>query len=177
MPPIELIGPVEAAAQRLLGSRLIRTIDGQSTLVRIVEVEAYDQHDPASHTFGGNKGRSSVMFGPAGFAYVYLIYGMYYCLNVVTGRVGHGEGVLIRAVEPIMPSELGPSNGPGKVCRVLRIDHTLNKHDLSQPPLQLILSEPINPTEIVTTTRIGLSKNLQALRRFYLKGNKHISRP
>lgn len=172
-----LAGPVEDVAKRLLGAHLVRTIEGQEIRVRIVEVEAYDQPDPASHSFGGNKGRSSIMFGEAGRAYVYLIYGMYHCLNVVTGKVGDGEAVLIRAVEPIDPLSLDPTNGPGKLCRVLEIDRSLNGHDLKQAPLQLILQDPIDPKQITETTRIGLTKNLEALRRYYIKDNTHISRP
>lgn len=172
-----LLGPVEEVAKRLLGATLIRTIEGQQTIVRIVEVEAYDQPDPASHSFGGNKGRSAIMFGESGRAYVYLIYGMYHCLNVVTGKVGDGEAVLIRAVEPIEPESLDATNGPGKVCRVLGIDRELNGHDLDTAPLQLVLQNPIDSSDIVETTRIGLTKNLEALRRYYIKGNAHISRP
>lgn len=171
-----LEGPVEEVAKRLLGATLIRTIEGQEIRVRIVEVEAYDQPDPASHSFGGNKGRSSIMFGQAGRAYVYLIYGMYHCLNVVTGKIGDGEAVLIRAVEPISPTSLDPTNGPGKLCRVLEIDRSLNGHDLQEPPLQLIVQDPVNPQEIVETMRIGLRQNLEALRRYYIKNNPYISK-
>lgn len=172
-----LSGRVEEMARRLLGATLIRTIDGRAITVRIVETEAYDQLDPASHSFGGNKGRSSTMFGEAGVAYVYLIYGMYHCLNVVTGESGEGEAVLIRAVEPLGQDLEQNTDGPGKLCKALAIDRTLNGHNLEQPPLQLILQPPLNPREIIETTRIGLSRNLEALRRYYIKGNPHISRP
>lgn len=102
--------PAEIAAPRLLGCELIREIDGQKLVARIVETEAYDQTDEASHSYKGNTPRTSVMFGPAGFLYVYFTYGMHYCMNVVTGPDGYGAAVLIRALEPLRGVEIMVSN-------------------------------------------------------------------
>lgn len=120
-------------APELLGMVLCRRFD-DDTVFRgaISEVEAYVQDDPASHAFRGETPRNQVMFGHAGVAYVYFIYGMYFCLNVVTGRKGQGQAVLIRGVLPIddngiiMPL-VKQTNGPGKLCRYLNIDRSLKQ--------------------------------------------------
>ena len=98
--------PAEAAARQLLGCELVREIDGSEVVVRIVETEAYDQADAASHTFNGRTKRNQAMFMSAGHLYVYLTYGMHYCCNIVTGKKGYGSGALIRAVEPLDGLEL-----------------------------------------------------------------------
>lgn len=185
-----LVTDAAAAAKRLLGSELIRTMpDGEQLRVRIVEVEAYDQSDPGSHSYRGRTARTEAMFGPAGHAYIYLIYGIYHCCNVVTGPDNYGEGALIRGVEPIegvatMEQLRGKSgrevtNGPSKLCRALAIDKALYQHDLTRPPLQLLLRDPLPPSNIVTTTRIGLAegKGHETLWRFYEKDNPYVSKP
>lgn len=120
-------------APRLLGCTLRRTIDGQTIAVKIVEVEAYDQEDAASHSSHGRTPRTDVMFGPSGRLYVYFTYGMHYCANVVTGPAGRGSAVLIRGVEPLsgldtikknrgqMPDRQ-LTNGPAKFCKALSIE-------------------------------------------------------
>jgi DNA-3-methyladenine glycosylase len=183
----ELNTTAAQAAKRLLGCELVRIIDGKKIRVRIVETEAYDESDPASHSFIGKRTRTEIMFGPPGHLYVYFIYGMYFCCNVVTGPDGHGEAALIRAVEPISGIETmeelrglagkNLSNGPGKLCRALGIDKTLNGHDLSKSPLKLIMRDPISPSQIVTTERIGITKAADKRWRFYLKDNLYVSRP
>src|SRR5882757_7921267 len=90
--------PSYEVAPRLLGCELVRELNGQRLVGRIVETEAYDQTDAASHSYKGETPRTSVMFGPAGQLYVYFTYGMHFCMNVVTGEVGHGAAVLIRAL-------------------------------------------------------------------------------
>ncbi len=181
-----LRAPVEVAAPRLLGCNVVRELDGSILRARIVEVEAYDEEDPASHTHRGPTARNAAMFLAAGHAYVYLSYGIHHCLNVVAGEAGHGAGLLIRAVEPlegedVMLARRGTprrqlTNGPGKVCAALGIDLSLTGHDLALPPLQLE-REPERPaSDIVVTTRIGISKAAETPRRFYLAGYPDVSR-
>ncbi|MBC7707705.1 DNA-3-methyladenine glycosylase [Polaromonas sp.] len=175
------------AAKRLLGATLIRDFDGQIFKVKIVETEAYDASDAASHSNWGVTPRTAVMFGPAGYAYVYFTYGMHYCFNVVTGNDGDGSAVLIRAVEPLVGvtemslkrgSVTGPgvSNGPAKLCQALGIDKRLYGHDLDLSPLRLELQPAIPPEMITVTTRIGISKAKETLWRFYITGNEYVSK-
>ncbi|MDB5184642.1 MAG: DNA-3-methyladenine glycosylase [Candidatus Saccharibacteria bacterium] len=181
-----LDGPVELAAPRLLGCLLEREIDGQLLRVRIVETEAYHQSDAASHSYKGRTERTKVMFGPAGFLYVYFTYGMHYCCNVVTGPAGEGSAVLIRAVEVIEGeaalearrgrSGIAATNGPAKLCQALGIDKALNGHDLRRPPLRLIEQPELPAAEIVQTTRVGISQAKEVPWRFYLRTSKYVSR-
>ena len=115
-------------ARDLLGKHLVREISGTTRTGRIIEVEAYvGPHDRACHASKGRTKRTEVLFRSPGLAYVYLIYGMYHCLNVVTERLDYPAAVLIRAVE----DETGLIDGPGRVCRAYGIDLTLNYHDLT----------------------------------------------
>jgi len=119
---------------------------------RIVEVEAYTQDDPASHCYRGRTKRNEVMFGPAGHLYVYFIYGMHYCVNIVTGHEGDGQAVLLRAVisEGVDPRL---TNGPAKLCRYLGIDMAMNgvRADVRDDGLR-------PPAEPMVTARIGINK-------------------
>jgi len=173
------------AAKRLLGCILEREIDRQKVRVRIVETEAYDQADAASHSYNGRTPRTDVMFGPAGFLYVYFTYGMHYCCNVVVGEEGVGSAVLIRAVEPLAREEIlerrrggktgvEVTNGPAKTCQALGIDKSLNGHNLEKAPLKLILTNPID-RPIITTTRIGIRKAADVPWRFYIRDNPYVS--
>jgi len=182
-----LSGSVEEVAPRLLGSRLFRELDGRTMSGKIVEVEAYDQADAASHSYRGQTERTEVMFGPAGFLYVYFTYGMHYCCNIVTGPPGHGSAVLIRALEPESGEELMSqnrhglsgqqlTNGPAKLCQALSIDRALNGHDLTRSPLRLELGQPLKQTEIAQTTRIGITKAIDVSWRFYVVGNPYVSK-
>ncbi len=177
----------QEVAPLLLGCRLTRKVAGAEMVCRIVETEAYSDIDAASHSFKGRTPRTEVMFGPPGKLYVYFTYGMHYCCNVVVGREGQGAAVLIRAVEPLAGMEImrqsrggrsgvEVSNGPAKVCQALQIDRTMNGHDLSQSPLLLERDDSVNPLRIVTTTRIGISKDIERPWRFYIKDNPYISR-
>ncbi len=176
----------EYAAKRLLGCELVRHLDGQELRVKIVETEAYDKTDAASHSYNGRTERTDVMFGPAGHLYVYFTYGMHYCCNVVVGEEGYGAAVLIRAVEPVtgealMNERRGKSgieitNGPAKLCQALGIDKRLNGHDLLRKPLTLILKTPLRDESITQTTRIGISKAIDVPWRFYITGNPYVSR-
>lgn len=181
----ELTMPAAEAAKRLLGCILERELDGGAVRAMIVETEAYDQTDAASHSFNGRTPRTDVMFGPAGFLYVYFTYGMHYCCNVVTGGDGEGGAVLIRAVEPHVGEEILArrrpgkrgvelTNGPAKLCKALDIDKKMNGHNLERAPLRLLL-RPELTTDVVQTTRIGISKAKDVPWRFYIKGNDYVS--
>ncbi len=173
-------------APKLLGCVLERKIENKIIRVRIVETEAYDQTDVASHSFRGETERTKVMFGPAGHLYVYFTYGMHYCCNIVTGKSGEGSAVLIRAVEPLERSEVMErlrgkssvevSNGPAKLCQALCIDSQLNGHDLHRAPLRLIPKRPTLEKEIIQTTRIGIRHGKEVPWRFYLKENPYVSK-
>jgi DNA-3-methyladenine glycosylase len=176
-------------AQRLLGCILTREIDGEQVTVKIVETEAYHQTDAASHSYKGRTERTSIMFGPSGYVYVYFTYGMHYCMNVVTGLEGEGSAVLIRAVEPLTGIEilrrhrppnthdLQLTNGPAKLCQALGIDKQLNAHNLRESPLQLELKPPISEDQIVQTTRVGITRDVDRLWRFYIRKNPFVSKP
>lgn len=185
--PDFLTDDVNLVAVRLLGCEFERQIDGQIVRLRIVETESYDQEDMASHAFGGKTKRNSVMFGPAGHLYVYFTYGMHYCCNVVTGYEGYGSGVLIRAVEPLGDypvlsahrsgiTGVNVTNGPAKLCQALEIDMQMSGHDLKSAPLRLIAKPTLPLSSVASTTRVGISKAKDALRRFYIKGNPYVSK-
>src|SRR4051812_36867857 len=108
-----LLSPANEVAPRLLGSYLVREVNGQKLVGKIVETEAYDQSDVASHSYRGETPRTKVMFGPPGHLYVYFTYGMHYCCNVVTGPPGHGSAVLIRALQPLEGEEVMSQNRHG----------------------------------------------------------------
>ncbi len=174
-------------APRLLGCILERTLDGETVRVRIVETEAYDQTDVASHSYKGRTERTDVMFGPSGYLYVYFTYGMHYCCNVVVGVDGYGAAVLIRAVEPLEGMHLlekrrqrhgvDVTNGPAKLCQALDIDKRLNGHDLRQGKgLRLLPATPLSDTDMVQTTRIGIRQGKDVPWRFYIKNNPWVSK-
>ena len=223
--PDFLENPSDVAAPLLLGCTLTRTItlngEKHKLVARIVETEAYDQDDPASHAFGGPSERNAAMFGPAGHLYVYVSYGMHHCCNVVCGPEGFGSGCLVRAVEPLEGVEvmrelreagrLGKAqaanaglgheealtgheaeqagrvrkhplklrdltNGPGKVCAALGIDKALYGHDLTVEPLVLDFT-PLLPGETIgCSPRVGISKNANAPKRYFIEGNAFVSR-
>lgn len=212
--PDFLENPSDVAAPLLLGCTLTRTItlngEKHKLVARIVETEAYDQDDPASHAFGGPSDRNAAMFGPAGHLYVYVSYGMHHCCNVVCGPEGFGSGCLVRAVEPLEGVEVmrelreagrlskahtgragkeqaerarkhplklrDLTNGPGKVCAALGIDKELYGHDLTVEPLVLEFA-PLLPGETIgCSPRVGISKNIDAPKRFFIEGNVFVSR-
>ena len=204
--PDFLENPSDVAAPLLLGCTLTRTItlngEKHKLVARIVETEAYDQDDPASHAFGGPSERNAAMFGPAGHLYVYVSYGMHHCCNVVCGPEGFGSGCLVRAVEPLEGLEVmrelreagragkeqaerarkhplklrDLTNGPGKVCAALGIDKELYGHDLTVEPLVLEFA-PLLPGETIgCSPRVGISKNIDAPKRFFIEGNVFVSR-
>lgn len=183
----DLLGTAPEVAPRLLGCLLEREIEGSRLLVRIVETEAYDQSDLASHSYKGQTAKNQVMFESSGHLYVYFTYGMHYCCNVVVGPKGHGSAVLIRAVEPIEGEDImsanrrgrtgvALTNGPAKLCQALVINKLLNGHDLKNQPLRLIMEEKLPTNVIEQTTRIGISRAKDVPWRFYIRGNPYVSR-
>lgn len=173
-------------ARELLGKLLVHASDEGTTVGKIVETEAYLQGDPACHAARGMTPRNSVMFGPPGRAYVYFTYGMHYCFNVVTENEGVGEAVLIRAVEPLLGFDLMRQrrgrervhelcSGPAKLVQAFSITKEHNRVDLTRGSLWLAQSVE-EPGEIVTTTRIGIKEGADLPLRFYIKGNKFISK-
>lgn len=181
-----LAQPAPLVARRLLGCRLIRELDGRRMVGKIVETEAYDQDDAASHSYKGRTPRTDVMFGPPGFLYVYFTYGMHYCANVVCGPAGQGAAVLIRAIEPLEGLDImsqnrngrhgvALTNGPAKICQAFGLDRRDSGHDLGTPPTRLSLEPLLRKSQVVQTTRIGLSRALDVPWRFYVKGNPFVS--
>jgi len=168
-------------ARALIGVQL--SLDGVGGIV--VETEAYDREDPASHAFGGRTSRNAVMFGPSGRAYVYRSYGLHWCLNVVCEGQPKGA-VLIRALEPTqglgrMAERRGTQDapllcsGPGKLCQALAVTHAHNGLDLDRPPFALAPAE--RPYVIAVGPRIGLSKAVDTPWRFGAAGSRFLSRP
>jgi DNA-3-methyladenine glycosylase len=179
-------------ACELLGQRLVRALEGRCVAGRIVEVEAYDgARDSASHAHRGPSERNASMFGPPGHAYVYFIYGMHHCLNVVTEPEGHGAAVLVRALEPVEGIEgmrarrggrEGPAltNGPAKLCYALAIDRALDGADLVEgTALWIERGEAVSKQRVARGPRVGVRGDEWALSvpwRFWIEGNQYISR-
>ena len=182
-----LAGGARTVAPDLLGWEVESTIGGVTTAGRIVEVEAYTgPHDPASHAAEriGRTRRNASMFGPAGIAYVYLIYGMHWCLNVVTAQEGFPAAVLVRALEPLageatMAARRGRTHdlcsGPARLCQALGVTGALDGHPLDRAPLRLIPREPVPAGRIARSPRIGVTRARERELRFFLPGNPHVS--
>lgn len=181
-----------SVARLLLGWTLLYESPAGRVSGKIVETEAYHQDDPASHTFRGQTKRNRPMFGPAGTIYIYFTYGMHYCLNVVCGPAGRGEGVLLRALEPLegldimrsnrskkgkIPADLQLTSGPAKLVEALGIPPRLSGTRYNDGPLQLLPGAPLPPEQIVTGTRIGITQAVDELARFYIRDNPFVSRP
>lgn len=177
----------KAAARYLLGAVLRRELpDGSVVSGRIVETEAYFETDPASHTFGGPTERNRAMFGPPGHAYIYLSYGLHWCLNVTAGPEGFGGGVLLRALEPVEGIDIMRelrgrpdrelTSGPGRLSQALAIDASFYGHDLSLPPLSITGGGTVAPELVTAGPRIGISRAVEEPLRFYVTASKHVSR-
>ena len=166
-------------ARELLGKSLVHVSRGVERIGRIVEVEAYlGPHDLAAHSAKGLTERTKVMFGPPGHAYVYFIYGMHYCMNVVTEREGHASAVLLRALEPVKNVE-ERTCGPGLLCRAMEIDKRLNAHDLLSDDFHIVAPTRTERLVIVKRPRVGVhyaGRWAKRHLRFYLKGNPFVSR-
>jgi DNA-3-methyladenine glycosylase len=166
-------------ARELLGKWLVHRVDGVERIGRIVEVEAYvGPHDLASHSSRGLTARNQVMFGPPGYAYVYFVYGMYHCFNVVTERAGYGAAVLLRALEPVKNLQ-SRASGPGLLCRAMGIDRRHNGHDLLSDDLFVAEPESAARIPIGRSPRVGVDYARHWARRhlrFYIRGNPFVSR-
>jgi DNA-3-methyladenine glycosylase len=182
------LDPPDLVAQKLLGKLLVRG----DMVGRIVEVEAYfGEADAASHAFPGKTARNAVLFGPPGHAYVYFIYGMYFCLNVSCEREGRAGGILFRALEPIRGLETMARNrgldatrvavltsGPGRLCQAFGVtrerdngaDLTSRKSDLQ------IRDDGFLANDVLVTPRIGISKDAERPARFLLANNPFVSK-
>ncbi len=164
--------PTVEVARDLLG----KVIRHGAASARIVETEAYlGANDAAAHSARGPTPRTSVIFGPPGRAYVYLIYGMHYCLNVVAEREGAAGCVLIRAVEPIA-GLVHRSNGPGKLTRALGITLEHYGVDLTRGPITIHTPANNDIFDVATSPRIGISKSADLPLRFFIRGNRFVSR-
>lgn len=184
-----------AVARDLLGKRLVRVDNGVRLTGYITEVEAYvGEDDRASHASPGPTARNAPMYGPPGYTYVYLIYGVHHCLNVVTEREGFPAAILIRALEPLEGLEMiqqrrglqGPPTaltcGPGRLCAALNIDRSLNACDLCVPDALLWIEEtpPLPEIQVACSPRIGVNGDQAALEarwRFYIKNSAWVSGP
>ncbi|MGH1363699.1 MAG: DNA-3-methyladenine glycosylase [Calditrichia bacterium] len=178
--------PTLDVARDLLGCRLVFDQNGYRVAGRIVETEAYiGMDDPACHAAVGKTARNEVMFGQAGIAYVYFIYGMYFCLNVVSEAAGFPAAVLIRAVDPLEGIERMQerrnkqrlrdlTSGPGKLCQAFDINRNQNGLDFCQSPLIILPGK--TPDTIVETTRIGIRVGTEKPWRFYDAASEHVSR-
>ncbi|WP_436836023.1 DNA-3-methyladenine glycosylase [Laspinema palackyanum] len=192
--PEWLARPSTEVAPALIGCALVRQLpDGQRIRGTIVETEAYEPGDPASHAYRRRTPRNQAMFGPPGTIYVYLIYGMYYCLNIVTDRPEVASAVLIRALQlDIMPPGFQTKEklariaaGPGKLCRTLQIDRSLNDRPLElEGPLWLEHRTPEfqqqldqGTLSLVQTYRIGISVGTDLPWRWYLANSPAVSKP
>ncbi len=170
----------ERVARDLLGKQLVHVLGGEIRAGRIVEVEAYlGPEDKACHSARGLTPRTRVMFGPPGHAYVYMIYGMYFCMNVVTEGEGRACAVLIRALEPLRNLP-GKTRGPGLLCRSMAIDRSLNGHDLVGLRFFIADDPAFASGEVVARPRIGVGyaeEWTERPLRFYLSGNPYVSKP
>lgn len=186
--PGELPEETQALARALLGHVLVRRSAEGLTAGRIVETEAYLPGDPACHAFAGKSARNATLFGPPHRAYVYQIYGTSFCFNLSSETDGVGAGVLVRALEPLEGVELmrrrraveslrDLCRGPGRLCRALDIDRSLDGIDpLVHPGLWLATPERA-PQTVRKSRRIGISQAAHRLLRFYERGNPFVSGP
>lgn len=166
-------------AKELLGKFLIYRSNGLKRIGKIVEVEAYlGSHDLAAHSAKGLTKRTQVMFGPPGHAYVYLIYGKYHCMNVVTEGEGQAAAVLLRALEPVKNLN-ERTQGPGLLCQAMQIDKTLQGHDLLSTDFYIAAEAKPPSFRIVKKPRIGVgyAKHwAKRLLRFYIQDNPFVSK-
>lgn len=192
LPRAFYLDPAEVVARKLLGKVVVRRYEGQRLAGRIVEVEAYrGMNDPAAHAFAGKTARTEVLFGPPGFAYVYFIYGMHYCLNISCEPEGQAGCVLLRALEPLeglrtmarlraVAKGASPkllTSGPGRLCQALGIAReTHNGLDTTSRRSGLqVEDDGFVPGEVAVSARIGIRRAMEWPLRFAIAGNRFVS--
>lgn len=188
-PPAFYDRDTSLVARDLLGAVLESQSPDGLTSARIVETEAYiGPDDPACHAVAGLTRRTRHLFGPPGVAYVYLIYGMYWCFNAVTREAGHGSAVLVRAVSPVAGEALMQqrrpnartrydlTNGPGKLCLALGITGANSGQSLDAPELRIIAGDPVADRDVVVTPRIGITRAAEWPLRYFVSGDPFVSR-
>jgi DNA-3-methyladenine glycosylase len=186
--------PTLQVAHNLLGKHIVRKVGTKLLIGKIVEVEAYCKGDPASHAFHGRTKRNDVMFWEGGHLYVYFTYGMHFCANVVTGKEGIGEAVLIRAIEPLagievmkinrygsnksqnLKSLINLTNGPAKFCKAFGIARKENGLNLLNSEITITDGEPIPSKRIKRSSRIGIQQGVEKKWRFFIVGNPWVSK-
>ena len=181
-------GPAPEVARALLGTVLVHTSDAGTVAGRIVETEAYDQTDAASHSARGRTPRNAAMFGPGGYAYVYRSYGIHWCMNVSCGPEGHGAAVLLRALEPLeglplmaerrrlaegLPLQL--CRGPGNLTQAMGIVGDHNGVDLLAGPLRLVRGAAVGAQHVWVGPRIGITQAAEVPWRFALLDSPYVS--
>lgn len=187
--------PVLQVAPELLGCIIVRTFRGRTVSGRIVEVEAYREDDPASHSYRGATARNEVMFGPGGSLYVYFTYGMHFCANVVTGVEGHGEAALIRGVEPLTGLDLMASRrygrkrlrspadvlslcrGPARFCEAFHLSRPDNGIPLDSPEIFIAPLSTRPSGGVARSGRIGIRHATEKRWRFFERGSPWVSGP
>lgn len=181
--------PADDVARDLVGCRLVRTIARRRLEGIIVETEAYDETEAASHSYRGQTARNAMMFGPPGRLYVYRSYGIHWCMNITTGPVGFGAAVLLRAIEPVRGLEHMRTNragarrdidlarGPGRLTEALAVDDRLQGHRVDRAPLRVLPRTGPQTAAVVSTVRIGISKEIARPWRFCIADSKWVSGP
>ncbi len=179
---------VTDVAKELLGKFIVHSNQKKKLIAKIVEVEAYQGSiDKASHSFKGKTLRNKMMFEEGGRLYVYLIYGLHYCANIVTGEKGIGDAILIRAVEPLHGINFMKTNrsgvklnqltnGPAKFCSAFGINKSHDGIDLSGDTIYLTYGEVVKKDQIVETTRVGITKSTELKWRYFISDNKFVSK-
>lgn len=190
LPPEFYARPASDVARDLLGCIVGSTLGGTPCSGVLVEVEAYlGPEDEASHasTRVGRTTRNAAMFGPPGLAYVYRIYGIHWCVNTVTGDLGHPSAVLLRAARPLEGVEVARARrpgrpdrdlmrGPGNLCSALGVTGALNHHPLQDPPLQIFIGERVSDELVARGPRIGVTRAADLPLRFWLRGDPWVSK-
>ena len=191
LPRSFLARPAPVVARELLGRLLVSRTEGPPLLARIVECEAYQEDDPASHSFRGRTARTDVMFGPPGHLYVYFTYGMHFCMNVVTGRAGEGSAVLLRAAEPLDGQDLMAEargllspydprllcSGPARLTQSFGVTREANGIDLlGDASFALASGTPVPDAEVGVSARVGIRVGRERPWRFFVAGSPFLSR-